>query len=108
METLTSSSSPRPAACPSACAPPPRAVTAWKRYRGGRMTPVWIAGLADSVIEKVPRPNSNDFNPMWVGDKVYFLSDPEGAVSLFAYDLKPKRVSRAVENRAPAFKLASA
>ena len=88
--------------------PLPRAFTAWKRYRGGRMTPVWIAGLADSVIEKVPRPNSNDFNPMWVGDKVYFLSDREGAVSLFAYDLKSKTVSRAVENRGLDFKSASA
>jgi tricorn protease len=88
--------------------PLPRAFTAWKRYRGGRTTPVWIAGLADSVIEKVPRPNSNDFNPMWVGNKVYFLSDRDGAVSLFSYDLKSKTVSRAVENRGLDLKSASA
>jgi len=88
--------------------PLPRAFTAWKRYRGGRTTPVWIAGLANSVIDKVPRPNSNDFNPMWVGNKVYFLSDREGAVSLFSYDLKSKTVSRAVENRGLDLKSASA
>jgi tricorn protease len=35
----------------------------WKRYRGGRATPIWIANLADSRIEKVPRDKSNDFNP---------------------------------------------
>jgi tricorn protease len=88
--------------------PLPRAFTAWKRYRGGRTTPVWIAGLTDSVIEKVPRANSNDFNPMWAGDKVYFLSDRDGAVSLFAYDLNAKTVSRAVENRGLDLKSASA
>ncbi|MCJ7564492.1 MAG: PDZ domain-containing protein [Candidatus Aminicenantes bacterium] len=75
-----------------------RAFTAWKRYRGGRATPIWIASLADSRIEKLPRENSNDFNPMWVGDKVYFLSDRNGAVTLFAYDTKSKKVSRVIEN----------
>jgi tricorn protease len=79
--------------------PLPRAFAAWKRYRGGRTTPVWIANLADSIVEKVPRENSNDYNPIWAGDKVYFLSDREGAVTLFAYDLKSKKVSRAIENR---------
>jgi tricorn protease len=78
--------------------PLPRAFTAWKRYRGGRTTPVWIADLADSKVEKIQRPNSNDFNPMWVGDKVYFLSDRDGAVTLYSYDLETKKVARCLEN----------
>ncbi|MGB8953250.1 MAG: PDZ domain-containing protein [Candidatus Aminicenantales bacterium] len=79
--------------------PLPRAFTAWKRYRGGQATPVWIANLADSRIEVVPRDNSNDFNPMWAEGKVYFLSDRDGAVTLYAYDLKSKKVRRVIENR---------
>jgi tricorn protease len=75
-----------------------RAFYAWKRYRGGLATPIWIANLKDSTIEKVPRKDSNDFNPMWIGDKVYFLSDREGPVTLFAYDLKTKKVNRALKN----------
>ena len=55
-----------------------RAFRVWKRYRGGLATPIWIADLADSSVVKVPRKNSNDFNPMWIGDKVYFLSDRDG------------------------------
>ncbi len=35
--------------------------------------------LADLKVEKVPRDNSNDSNPMWVGDKIYFLSDRKRA-----------------------------
>jgi tricorn protease len=85
-----------------------RAFTAWKRYRGGRATPVWIANLADSAVEKVPRADSNDFNPIWAGDKVYFLSDREGAVSLFVYDPASKKVSRAFENTGLDLKSASA
>jgi len=74
----------------------PNAYIAWKRYRGGLAPPIWIARLADSVIEKVPREDSNDFNPMWVGNRVYFLSDRAGPVSLFAYDTGTKQVSQVI------------
>jgi tricorn protease len=81
---------------------------AWKRYRGGQTTPIWIANLADSSIQKVPRENSNDSNPMWIGDKVYFLSDRGGPVSLFAYDTRSRKVSPVVKNTGLDIKSASA
>lgn len=85
-----------------------RAFAAWKRYRGGMTTPVWIADLATSKVDKVPRDNSNDYCPMWAGGKVWFLSDREGTVTLFSYDPQSRRVARAVENRGMDFKSASA
>jgi tricorn protease len=81
---------------------------AWKRYHGGQTTPIWIADLKDSSIAKVPRDNSNDHYPMWVGDTVYFLSDRNGPVSLFAYDTKTKQVSEALHSDGLDFKTASA
>jgi tricorn protease len=81
---------------------------AWKRYRGGQTTPIWIATLSDSSTVKVPRNNSNDFNPMWVGDTIYFLSDRNGPVSLFAYDTKSKQVAEVIKNDGLDFKSASA
>ncbi len=81
---------------------------AWKRYHGGQTTPIWIADLKDSSITKVPRDNSNDHSPMWVGDTVYFLSDRNGPVSLFAYDTKSKQVSEALHSHGLDFKNASA
>jgi tricorn protease len=71
----------------------------WKRYRGGQTTPVYIVTLSDLSLEKLPRENSNDFAPVWMGDTVYFLSDRNGAVTLFAYDTKTKSVKQAVENK---------
>ncbi|HQT94339.1 MAG TPA: PDZ domain-containing protein [Thermoanaerobaculaceae bacterium] len=72
---------------------------AWKSYRGGQTARIWIADLADSSIVKVPQAgNSNDKNPMWVGDSVYFLSDRNGPVSLFAYDLGSRAVREVVKN----------
>lgn len=88
--------------------PVPRAFQAWKRYRGGRASYLWIADLADSRVEKVPRTDSNDFNPMWVGDKVYFLSDRSGPVTLFCYDPAGRKVEKVLANSGLDLKAASA
>jgi len=80
----------------------------WKRYRGGQTRKIWIANLADSRIVPIPRENSNDFDPMWVGNRIYFLSDREGPVTLFYYDTNTKKVTRAIENHGLDFKSASA
>jgi tricorn protease len=88
--------------------PHPKWQEAWKRYHGGQTTKIWIADLKDSSIVKIPRENSNDHHPMWVGDTIYFLSDRNGPVSLFAYDTKTKEVSEALHSDGLDFKTASA
>jgi tricorn protease len=80
----------------------------WKRYRGGRTTKIWLASMADSSVEEIPRQNSNDFNPMWVDNKVYFLSDRSNTVTLFSYDTQTKRVAQAIANTGLDLKSASA
>ncbi|MFW6129235.1 MAG: S41 family peptidase [Candidatus Aminicenantaceae bacterium] len=84
-----------------------RAFYAWKRYRGGLTTPLWIADLSDSSIKKVPRTNSNDFNPMWIDDKIYFLSDRDGPVTLYSYDEQTEKVTKILENKGLDLKSAS-
>jgi len=77
---------------------------AWKRYVGGQTTPIWIVNLKTLDLVKVPRENSNDSNPVWVGDQVYFLSDRDstgknnGPVTLYRYDTKSQQVSLVVAN----------
>jgi tricorn protease len=88
--------------------PLPRAFQAWKRYRGGQTAEIWIANLADSSVEKIPRTDSNDFNPMWIDKKIYFLSDRNGAITLFAYDTATKRVTQLIQNTGLDIKSASA
>ena len=72
--------------------------TSWKRYRGGQATPIYILQLSDLRLEKVSRENSNDSDPVWFGDNVYFLSDRKGPVTLFSYDTRTKTVSQVIEN----------
>jgi tricorn protease len=63
---------------------------AWKRYRGGEASYLWLVNLNDLTTVKVPRKDSNDINPMWIGDKVYFLSDRNGPMTLYRWDPKSK------------------
>src|SRR5215470_1453465 len=75
---------------------------------GGQTTPIWIVDLKGLSLVKIPRDNSNDHHPMWVGDTIYFLSDRNGPVSLFAYDTKTKQVSEALHSDGFDFKAATA
>ena len=83
-------------------------VRALKHYRGGTASPIWIARLSDSTVEKVKRTDSNDSTPMWIGDKVYFLSDRGGPVALWVYDTKTKDVKQALAGDGQDIKSASA
>ncbi len=70
----------------------PGGYIAWKKYRGGSSPFIWIADLKTSAVQPIPHTDSNDFNPMWIGNQVYFVSDREGSATLFAYDLDSKQV----------------
>jgi tricorn protease len=74
---------------------------AWKRYRGGEASYLWIVNLADLSIVKIPRTDSNDINPMWIGNKIYFLSDRDGPMTLFEYDTQSKQVKKLIRNDGP-------
>ena len=72
--------------------------SAWKHYRGGQTTPVWLVNMKTLDLVKIPRENSNDSSPVWEGSTVYFLSDRNGPVSLFSYDTGSKQVEQVVDN----------
>jgi tricorn protease len=84
------------------------AYVAIKHYRGGHTARIWIADLADSSVTRLPRENSNDFDPMWIGDRIYFLSDREGPVTLFSFDTKTQQVKALFKNDGYDLKTASA
>jgi tricorn protease len=71
----------------------------WKRYRGGQTYPIWIADLATSKVKEIPRQNTNDEQPMWIGDRIYFVSDRKITKTLYSYDPKSNGV---VEELPPA------
>jgi len=64
----------------------------WRYYRGGAASPLWIVDLATSrVVDRLPRRNENLRYPMWLGDRIYYLSDVTGVFNLHMYDTRTKR-----------------
>ncbi len=88
--------------------PTPQPFGNWSHYRGGTSPRIWIADLADSSVVKLPHEDWNDFNPMWLDDTIYFLSDRNGPYTLFTYDTKTKAESQLVENTGLPIKSADA
>lgn len=74
--------------------PTERDRVAFKRYRGGGMPSIWIFDTKTNQIEIVPGEGCNDVKPLWMGSKVYFLSDRNKIVNIYAYDIKTKQVEQ--------------
>jgi tricorn protease len=66
----------------------------WRFYRGGSKGQIWLASLADGAVEKLPQGDYNDDQPMWVGDKIYFISDRTSAYNLYVYDISRKQTKQ--------------
>src|SRR5258708_6629439 len=86
----------------------PERFVAWKRYRGGEASYLWVTNLRDLTTDKIPRTDSNDINPMWIGNQIYFLSDRNGAMTLFRYDPAAKAVTELIKNTGHDIRAASA
>jgi tricorn protease len=68
----------------------------WKNYRGGTQSRIWLMNLSDYAVKEVPKPagGSNDTDPMWIGDTLYFNSDRNGEFNLFRYDAASAQVNQ--------------
>ncbi|KAA1247883.1 S41 family peptidase [Aquimarina sp. RZ0] len=68
----------------------------WKNYRGGTIANIWLFSFKDKSIVKIPQTDqgSNDVQPMWKGDDIFFLSDRNGEFNLFSYNTKTKGIDQ--------------
>ena len=68
----------------------------WKRYRGGMADDLWIYDFKTKATEQIVKNDASDIIPMWVGNKVYFISDRDGKTrfNLFSYDLTSKETKQ--------------
>ena len=64
--------------------PVDREFRTWKRYRGGRAQDVWIYDLANDTSLRLTNHRGTDNQPLWVGDSVYFTSDRDYLLELYA------------------------
>lgn len=68
----------------------------WKHYRGGTLGRIWIMNLKNYEVTEIPKPKggSNETDPEWIGNKVYFKSDRDGEFNLYSYDMATRSIER--------------
>ncbi len=66
----------------------------WKRYRGGTSGEIWIDARDGGEFEKLRLPDGNPIWPMWIGERIYFLSDHEGIANLYSCALDASDLQR--------------
>ncbi|WP_026376879.1 S41 family peptidase [Aestuariibacter salexigens] len=60
----------------------------WRHYRGGQNTPLVILDLDTNLETFIPNERTTDIEPVWVGDRIFFISDRDWIANIWAYDPK--------------------
>ncbi|MDD3876028.1 MAG: PDZ domain-containing protein [Bacteroidales bacterium] len=58
----------------------------WKYYKGGMADDIRIFDRDTKSIVNITNHVSQDIIPMWIGDDIYFISDRDHTMNLFAYN----------------------
>ncbi len=68
----------------------------WKNYRGGTQSKLWIYNVANHDVEVIPKPEGgcNDYNPQWILNDIYFLSDRNGEFNIYSYNTINKKITQ--------------
>ena len=56
----------------------------WKRYRGGTVGHLWVDIVGEGKFLRMTELSGNITSPMFVGERIYYLSDAEGVGNLYS------------------------
>ena len=58
----------------------------WRHYRGGQNTPLQVINLTTLAEQSIPTEGSMDIHPLWMNDEIYFLSDRDFIMNVWAFN----------------------
>ena len=66
----------------------------WKYYKGGMADDIWIYDFKTKETTNITNNEVQDIIPMWVGEKIYFVSERERPANIYCYDLETKETKK--------------
>ncbi len=69
----------------------------WRAYRGGQNTPLLLLDLETQEEVLLPNDKTTDVHPVWVGDEVFFLSDRDYTMNVYAYDVANEQLRQVTD-----------
>ena len=66
----------------------------WKRYQGGLAQDVYLYDFRTNEERNLTNFRGTDRIPMWIGDKIYFSSDRNRVLNIYAYDLNTEKIEQ--------------
>jgi len=58
----------------------------WRHYRGGQNTALQVLDLSTLKEQSIPTEGSMDIHPYWMNEEIYFLSDRDFIMNVWAYN----------------------
>ena len=71
----------------------------WKRYEGGWAQDLYVFDLNTYDVRPIAHTKRTERDPMWIGDTVYFVSDRDGTLNLFGFDLATNQVMQLTDSK---------
>ena len=71
----------------------------WRVYRGGQNTPISILNMKTLSETLLPNNQTTDVNPLWIKDKIYFLSDRDSTMNIWRYSVDSKVLAQITKLR---------
>ena len=66
----------------------------WKRYEGGWAQDLYLYDLATNDVKPFATSTRTERDPIWIGGAIYFASDRDGTLNLYAYELATEAVTK--------------
>ncbi|MGE0641646.1 MAG: S41 family peptidase [Thermoanaerobaculia bacterium] len=65
----------------------------WKRYEGGWAQDLYLFDPQDDSVVPVSHSLRTERDPMWIGDSIAFVSDRDGVLNLYRFDIASGRTT---------------
>ena len=66
----------------------------WKRYKGGTAQDIYLFDFDKMKDSKLTKFEGTDRIPMWIGNKIYFTSDRDRVLNIYAYDKTTGKINQ--------------